>query len=85
MNEYPIRNINNVHLTLIKYRESQIIFYGILDLPDSKLHLELQQDQQVCGRFGIFSVAHLKFQTHHNVDKRRNPCCDEKIRYFSCH
>ena len=56
----------------------QDIFYCILDLPDSRLHLVLQQDRQVCGRFGIFSVAHLKFQTHHNEDKRQNPCCDKR-------
>ena len=51
-------------------------------IPESNLHMVLQQDQQICGHFDIFCVAHLRLQTHHNEDKKRYPSCDEKF-YFS--
>ena len=47
-------------------------------IPESNLHMVLQQDQQICGHFDIFCVAHPRFQTHHNEDKRRNPNFDIK-------
>ena len=89
--QLPIIPVNDRLEILIKYiwnqrKISSLIFTYInnclLYLPDSKLHLGLQQDQQICVHFDIFSAAHPRFRTHHNEDKRRNPSWDEKNSVF---
>ena len=59
-----------------------LLIFIIIYVPDSNLHLVLQQDQQTCGHFDIFYVAQPRFQTHHNEDKKLNPSCDEKNSIF---